>query len=129
MSVTDVIDDFPTGDGDGDGAYTVTRRASSTLVMGRTVDGATSTFPITASVQPVSGRELRLVPEGMRADDARVIYTATRLDPTPGGPDQVAIVVDGVPLQYVVYKVQGPWELEDGTHWVAYAARPTESNP
>lgn len=123
MSVTGVILDFPTSDGDGGGIYTVTRLATSTtFTSGRHVPGSSSTLQIAASVQPYQGKKLTIVPEGLRADDVRVIFTTTALKCDPGACDRIAI--GGV--AYVVFHVEGPWELDGDTHYRAYAARPTQ---
>lgn len=63
------------------GTYTVTRSSSAGVAGadGHFTPAATSTLPITGSVQPVSGRALRDLKEGQRADDVRQIYTYTPL--------------------------------------------------
>ena len=58
---------------------TVTRYAAPTLTAGRAVAGATSSLTVAASVQPLSSKELDLVPEGMRARGVRKVFSATRL--------------------------------------------------
>jgi hypothetical protein len=115
MSVISVIDAFPTSDGNGAGSYTVTRRAAPTTVAGRTVLGSTSTFNITASVQPHDGRNLRALPEGRHAEDIRIIYTAGAVRVG----DTVAISAEA----FEIYKVDGPWELDGDAHCRASAAR------
>lgn len=72
-----------------------------------TAPAVASTFTIAASVQPVTGRALQDLPEGMRADDVRWIYTNTELRTvaTDGGndrPDEVTIEGD----VYRVFKVE-----------------------
>lgn len=64
------------------GAYTVTRTASAATVddAGHTIPPATTTIPgVIGSVQPVSGRDLRDLKEGQRADDLRWFFTETPL--------------------------------------------------
>lgn len=56
-------------------ALVVTRTAPAAPVNGITPAGSTTTTPIDGSVQPVTGRALRDLPEGQRTDDVRVIYT------------------------------------------------------
>ena len=74
MGLADVIARFGTG------TYQVTRPAIGTWVDGHYVnEGAPSTFPIDASVQPMSGRDLRDLPEGMHAEDVRRLWTRTEL--------------------------------------------------
>lgn len=88
MSLTDVIGVFGTG------TYTVTRTAAGARTLGRYAPGATSTFTIAASVQPLTGREIKALPEGDHADEHRVVYTTTELRTlmaSVGAPDSVSI--------------------------------------
>jgi hypothetical protein len=86
------------------GTYVVTRTALGTTVNGQYVPGGTSTINVDASVQPVSGRALRDLPEGMRAEDVKVVYTATELFTVraTGTPDIITIAGD----RYRVTKVE-----------------------
>ncbi len=72
----------------------VTRTAQGTRVNGRPVAGAQTTFPITAGVEPIAGRQLMDVPEGRRGDEILMLYTDADLvaeRATPGiDPDVVA---------------------------------------
>lgn len=98
MSLNGVIGVFATG------TYTVTRTVTGTYTAGRYTDGATGTFDITASVQPVSGRDLQFVAEGEHGNEVKVVYTSTPLftrTPTTS-PDKVAI--DGE--TYEVFRVE-----------------------
>lgn len=99
------------------GTYTVTRRAPDTRVQGRTVEGSESTFSIVASVQPVSGRELRDLPEGERGDETIVIYTVTEVR-SGANPDEIE--VDG--SRFVIVKCER-WKSFGAQHFRAYAAR------
>lgn len=123
MSLEDVVDDFATRDGNGDGTYNVLRRSQGTYdANGRySGPGASTTLRIVASVQPVSGRDLVVVPVGQRTDEARVIYTATQLLTRTPTREPDVITVGGEP--YAVYRVDGPFELDDGITWRVYAAR------
>lgn len=88
MSLNGVIARFATG------TYTVTRTAAGTLSAGHYTAGATSTFSIVASVQPASGRSLRVLAEGRRGDEVRELYTTTELRLGAAGsidPDTVSI--------------------------------------
>jgi hypothetical protein len=83
---------FPTG------TYVVTRSARGTDDgHGRYTQGGTSTFPIVADVQEVEGDTLRDLPEGMRSEDMRVLYTMSELvalvddAAAPTEPDHVSI--------------------------------------
>lgn len=117
MSINENIADFATTDGNGDGTYTVTRNATGSTTKGRYTPGTPSTFPIVAVVEPVGG-QLQVVPEGRRATDVRKIFTATRLLIEP---DPDAITIGGE--TFIVYDVQGPWELDGDSHYECLAAR------
>lgn len=116
MSLTSILNrpGFKTGD------YTVTRRAAPTLdASGAAVAGATSTFTTgPASLQPLRGRELRAVPDGVNATDTRRLMTTAALVVLPV-PDEVTI--DGEPWQ--VFTVDGPWVAFGGTHYNAMLVR------
>lgn len=83
--------------------YTVTRRGPVSYVAGLPVRPAPTTFEIVASVQPLSGKNLERVPDGLRQRDARKAYVL--LDPDPArrlrtaaanGPEADLVSVDGV---------------------------------
>jgi hypothetical protein len=98
VNLTGVIASFATG------TYVVTRRGPTTVGSDGRADLATSsTFSILASVQPMSGRELQRLPEGMRVAERRVLFTATTLQ-VVGAPDVVR--VDGE-----------DWEVESVENW------------
>lgn len=90
------------------GTYTVTRYAAASFSStGRVSAGTSSTFSITASVQPVSGREIDRLPEGLRAREVLALYTDTALqtrNSTAGAPDVVSI--DG-----------SAWEVQTVENW------------
>lgn len=57
-----------------------TRFASPTVVNGRvTAKAIESTFDFRGSIQPLSGRELKQLPEGSRDQNRKKLYTATEL--------------------------------------------------
>jgi hypothetical protein len=115
MSLLASIDDFQTG------TYTVTRTPAGSYVNGRYTPGTPATFTITAVVEPSSGREIKVLPEGQFAEDVKVLYTATELftmSPT-SVPDTIAIGGDN----YSVAKIDGPWIMPDSTHYRVYVAR------
>lgn len=96
MGLSDVISTFATG------TYTVTRRAASTYSNGVRVAGSTSTLSITASVQPVTGRELERLPEGMRTTEVVKLYTTTALRTADSGdPDHISIDGETYEVQLV----------------------------
>lgn len=61
------------------GTYTVTRYAAGTWTSGVFTKGSGSTVSVAGAVQPVSGREFQALPEGRRANEVRVFFTATAL--------------------------------------------------
>ncbi len=105
------------------GTFTVTRRGAATQDgNGRKVAGASATFAISASVQPVQdGRVLELLAEASHGREVRLVMTATAaIDPvTPTqGADQIAI--DGE--IWTVISAEH-WAI-DGEAWTnAYVAR------
>lgn len=71
MSIIHPIGRFKTG------TYTVTRTVAGTPVLGVYAPGSTSTFPIDASIQPMSGREMLVLPVERRGQDVRKLWTKT----------------------------------------------------
>lgn len=77
----------------------------------------------TASIQPLSGRQLASLPEGQSAEDTRVVYTTFEL--RTRGPANAPDIVLYNDEQWRVYQVL-PWEgLSGSPHYVAYIARQT----
>lgn len=62
------------------GATTITRRrhATGSYVDGYWVEGSATDASITASVQPMRGREREVLPEGVRQHDGRKLYVLDR---------------------------------------------------
>lgn len=96
---------FPTG------SYEVTRTETGEYTQGRYASGGTSTFPIVADVQDVTGRVLHDMPEGMRAEDTKVLYTITELRglyptlPAASGPDVPGNEPDVILIEGERYRV------------------------
>lgn len=114
MSLADSITSLASG------TYTVTRTAQGTRSNGRYTPGSTSTFSIVASVQPMRGRDLRVLAEGQHAEDTRVIYTSTELrvmSPT-NDPDRVSI--DGE--SYELFRCER-WDAFGETYYKGFASR------
>jgi hypothetical protein len=85
-------------------ALTITRTAMPTMAYGRPTTASTSTISIRACVQPLSSKELLLVPEGMRARGVRKVFTSTALLCLPM-PDR--------------FTYQGDtWEIVDERDWI-----------
>lgn len=107
---------FKTGD------YTVTRTAASTDDgNGRRVAGATSTLTITASVQPYNGGILRVLPEGIHAEDVRHVFTETEIKLRPQ-PDRIALGTD----TFVAFAVE-PYVGLGASYYIAHVARQVSS--
>lgn len=94
MSLTGVIQRFKTG------TYTITRRTSDTYTNGLRTPGTSSTFTLDASVQPVTGSDLKILPEARRTEDVRVFWTTTQLQTLPN-PDVITIASEN----YEVFQV------------------------
>lgn len=86
-------------------AYTVSRRSPSAYVDGRLQPSTDSILVIDASVQPLVGpADLQRLPEGMRTDEARVIFTTTELFTQGPGQDPDIISIEG--FAYEVHTVE-----------------------
>jgi len=72
MSLADVILDEAE-------SVTFTRHAAGTEAYGICTPGTTSTFSASFAVQPLSSRELQLLPEGERIRGALKLYGSTAL--------------------------------------------------
>ncbi len=112
----------------------VTRTAAGTRTMGRYTPGAQTTFPITAGVEPINGRQLMDVPEGRRGDEILMVYTDADLiaeRATPGvdpdvlrytGSDPDMIAMMGPSEAWTVIKVK-TWPGFGETHREVQIAR------
>lgn len=82
---------------------TVTRWAAGSYsdTTGLFVDGASSTFTITASVQPASPQDLLHVEEGNRTKDIIVVWTETELTP---GSEALGTIPDHITWQGNLYE-------------------------
>lgn len=60
-------------------AQTITRTGPGAYVRGEWVNGVPSAMTIQASVQPVTGQELLVLPEGRRTMEVVKIYTSAEL--------------------------------------------------
>lgn len=112
----------------------VTRTAAGTRTLGRYTPGTTSTFPITAGVEPINGRQLMDVPEGRRGDEILTVYTDADLiaeRATPGvdpdvlrytGTDPATVAMMGPGEPWTVIKVK-TWQGFGETHREVQIAR------
>lgn len=113
MSIPSVIDYFKTG------SYTIKRRVKGAVVNGIYTDGAETQFSIDASIQPITGRELRNLQEGQATVDDKVIYTRTELKCRQPTHEPDIIVIAGE--EYEIYRVESHQVLS--SHFRAYATR------
>lgn len=102
------------------GTYTVTRKAAGTVSVGDYTPGATTTFSIVASVQPISGRELSVLPQGQRGEEVRVVYTLTELKTRTPATEPDTISIGGETWE--VFRTES-WEAFGATHYRAHVAR------
>jgi hypothetical protein len=114
MSLRGVIARFASGQ------YTVTRHAAESYVDGLLVAGSTSTFSITASVQPVTGRELQTLPEAQHGREVRVVFTTAELRTRQAGNAPDTIEIDGE--TWAVERQEG-WNAFGGYHSRAFITR------
>lgn len=95
-----LIDRFTTG------TYTVTRAsAANTYVDGVVVAGATTTVSVIGVVQPIPGKDLDRLPEGIRDNEVKYLWTKDELR---CGPDKVPdrVSVEG-----------STWQVEEVRKW------------
>lgn len=88
------------------GETTLTRRrfAPSTYTAGRAVEGASVDTSFLGSVQPMPERDRKVLPEGLRARDARKVYCARgtlRIDDQHTGDRADQVLVAGNPFTVV----------------------------
>lgn len=103
--------------------YTVRRRDPGSYVNGNWTPAGTYTeFQIIASIQPINGRELQMMPEGQRTREMVRIYTKSGLRPTIEQQNVKGDLVSYKGRQWEVQKVE-EWEFSwDGlAHFKAIA--------
>lgn len=89
-------------------SLTVHRKATGSFVKGQYVPaGSETTFAVTnASVQPLSGRELQLLPEGYRTRQTLKVYSDVELRSADAEAGREADRFDYLGEQFEVYSVQ-----------------------
>jgi hypothetical protein len=90
----------------------VTRFQSPTIVKGRVqAPVVDSTFEICGSIQPMTPKDLQLLPEGSRVEGLKKLYTDAELKTLedPGGSD----MPDRIEYRDVVYKVDRTSDWHD----------------
>lgn len=104
--------------------FTITRKSAGSYVNGKWVEGSTSTFTIQASVQPLRGEEIQLLPEGRRNSQAVRIYTDTQLyvkTDEQTNPDKLTAFGES----YEVLSVE-PWQSNVINHYKCIAVKVIE---
>lgn len=103
------------------GPYTVTRKTVGGYDEdGMAVAGSTSMLSAAGSLQPVTGRELRDLPEGKRGDEIRVLYTLTEIRMQSPTHEPDVITIDGEP--WTTVKVER-FDAFGETHYRAFFSR------
>jgi hypothetical protein len=102
------------------------RFAASSNVKGRWTDGATTPFTFVASVQPLKGNELLVLPEGQREKETYKLYTTYQLrtadEPAKKKPDKIQIFSK----TFEVISVE-PWQNKVIPHYKAIVSRIDEN--
>jgi hypothetical protein len=90
--------------------YTVTRRAANGYGSdGRAIAPTTSTVTVQAVVEPLKGKDVARLPEGLRTRRSKVVFTPTQLYAQEGGQNPDRISIDGE--AYEVQAVERWYEL------------------
>lgn len=106
----------------GAASYTVKRKEGGEYVNGVWVSGKETSFVIVASIQPFSGKDLLIMPEGMRSKKPVKVFTKHILRTADIEDNPDSIMYGGKPYQLAVtqyYNVNAP--LPHGCY-VAYAS-------
>jgi len=108
---------------------TVSRRAAGDYNAGGffEVSDAPSTFTIEASVQPMSGQEMKLLPENRREEEWTKIYTDTELYSAEKGSTGNADIVTIAGSSYEVFKVF-PWLNGVISHYKVFLSKRTTND-
>ena len=92
------------------------------------VQGTDTTLTITASIQPVSGSDLVLLPENRREKEALKLYTNTLLISAEKGNLRNCDIVTISGFDYEVVKVF-PWKNNVIPHYKVVVAKRTTNDP
>jgi hypothetical protein len=88
--------------------FTVTRPTGS-YVKGKWVPGGSTTITIMASVQPLKGLEIQLVPEARRYSQSVKLYTNTQLQVGINGTSENADILSAFGFNFEIISVE-PWQ-------------------
>lgn len=96
-------------------AFTINRTAAGTMVKGKFVNsGAVTPVSILASVQPLQGKDVNLLPEGRKTSQAVWIYTDTQLIPLTATTNPDILLAFG--SEFEVLTVE-PWQSNVIPHY------------
>lgn len=109
-----------TKSGWGSASYSVTRKTKGTSALGVVSGGTTSTVTITAAIQPVTGDDLKSLPEGQHIESTRVVFTESELKASSSTHDPDRFTLDGDTWEVV--RVE-KWSAWGGTHYRAFISR------
>lgn len=93
------------------GSYTV-RRYTQAIVGGRAQRTETGTLTIVGSVQPATGRDVALLPQGYEVSEALTLFSSTELR-TADGAAQLPDVVEVDGRRFTVQRVER-WDALGG---------------
>jgi len=116
-----VIDSFATG------TYAVTRTTAPVRgADGRPVVGTSAVINVDACVQPLSGRELEVLPESLKTRELRTVFTKVALTTVSGANAADRIAYDGETWEVVkVERYDGFGLGTSATHWESTIAKVT----
>lgn len=88
------------------GCYRVSRPGTTSILNGRRIGPTFTTFDITASAQPASGRSIERLPEGLRSNEAMDVFTETELRQArpEAGVEGDRIAIDGAVFEVQVVR-------------------------
>lgn len=130
MSILDSLGDFETNDASAPVSYAVTRLVPVNPpydTHGRAIAPTPTTFSILGNLQPLSGRDLLVMPEGQRSEETKWLFSFVELrgrGPS-NAPDEIAVTYpSGLVETYVVTSVEyWPYPPEGVQFWKAKVTR------
>ena len=99
--------------------FLVIRKQPGSYVNGHWVNGTAELFEIQASVQPMSGKDMEMLPEGRRGSQAVKIYTSTQLR-TVDDANPAEVQAFGSAFELVTVE---PWQSNVISHYKCIGVR------
>lgn len=128
--ILDSLYDFLTNDDAAPSTYLVRRLTPPVPAYdahGRALPSVQTSFPIQANLQPLSGRELMVLPEGQRSEETKWLYSDQEIRALgkTNAPDEVDVTYpSGLVETYVVTSVEyWPYPPESQEFWKARVSR------